>query len=406
MPQARTAYGITYYAYSLHEWRALRSPEAIPRHHWPILFRAATNHERRNRINPADGAVPQLGGVDHIGAGFQDDNPTDLGAERLTDYGLNPNNTRASWHGAVDSNSICLLAPPDTRPWVHGVANTYGVDMNSAAIGIEDGILSPNWDSLPEPKRTAHYRMRAAWWALWFGYKGWPLIYTPDRNRVFQLAARGESWGLTQHADIDPGNRSDAGYVWRGGRRVNTFDYDKLFRFMREEMAIRTGSLPGTPNLPAPDPTVKALQTVLNDLGNTLDVDGIPGPLTEAAVAAAAADTGYTADITDHRSLLTHLEETMSVITEALDQIKANTQRDSIREAVWGNRFPGAGNNRADDITVATWRSARAGVDVEALALTLAAALPKVDGGQSVDATQLADAVVTELSARLTREEG
>lgn len=335
MPTARTAYGITYYAYSLHDWRRLRTPHDIPRDHWPILQRTG-NYEPRNRIDHRVGAIPQRGGVDHIGAGFQDNNPVDLGAERLTEYGLNPANTRASWHGAVDSNSICLLAPPDTRPWVHGVTNSLGVDMNSAALGIEDGILSPNWDALPEPKRTAHYRMRAAWWALWMGYLGWPLIYTPDRTRVLQLASRGESWGLTQHADLDPGNRSDAGYVYRNGRRVNTFDYDLLFRMIQEEQAIRASGQVATPTPAPPNEDVKTVQRFLNDLGNNLDVDGYFGSLTQAAATEYAADYGYTGRVTDLAALNTSLEDTMSKIDTLLAEVR--TLRSHVNEIRYATR--------------------------------------------------------------------
>ena len=315
-PTARTAYGITYYAYSLHDWRALRSLADIPRDHWPILQRTG-NYEPRNRIDYRDGAVPQLGGVDHIGAGFQDDNPTDLGAENLTAYGLNPANTRASWNAAGDSNTICLLAPPDTRPWQHGVTGAP-YDLNSWGIGYEDGIQSTNWDALPEPKRTAHLRMRAAFWALFFGDPdlGWELKYTDTPDAVWWHIANGRSWGLTQHGIMDPANRTDAGLVYRDGRRVNTFPYDEMLPMIREEMAIRTGG-GTTPDLPAPSEDVKALQTVLNRYGNNLDVDGSYGPLTQTAAQEAADLTDYTGDVTDVAALTAHLEETaMSLLSD------------------------------------------------------------------------------------------
>lgn len=319
--QARTAFGITYFPYTLHDWRKLRSPHDIPRHHWSILHRKPTNFELANRIDRRDGAIPQLGGVDHIGAGFEDRVGVDTGAEALNEYGLNPGNTRASWTAGGDSDTICLLAPPDTRAWMHGVSD-LPVDFNSLALGYEDGIYSPNWNALPEPKKTAHLRMRAAFWALWFGYKRWPLIYTPDRNEVVRLARQGRSWGLTQHGDLDPRNRSDAGIIYSGGRRVNTFPYDRLFAMMREEMAIRTSGKVTTPSAPKPDPKVKVLQGLVNKLGYNLDVDGSRGPLTETALTEITKVTGWTGK-TDTAALITHLEDTVAKLDDILTLVKA-----------------------------------------------------------------------------------
>ena len=322
MPTMRTAFGINYYSYSLHEWRRLRSIRDIPRSHWPILQRTG-NYEPRNRINYRDGAVPQLGGVDHIGAGFEDRVGVDTGAELLTEYGLNPGNTRASWNAANDSDSICLLAPPDTRPWQHGVEGSP-YDLNSWAIGREDGILSPDWRLLPAEKANAHYRMIAAFWALFFGDPelGWVLKYTPTPAGVWDHIRRQESWGLTQHGGVDPTRRSDAGFVWEGGRRINTFDYErKVLPWIREEMKIRAGGGISTPNLPAAAPAVTRLQAALNEYGHNLDLDGSFGDLTTTAAKETAADTGYTGDITDVAALTTHLEDTVSKIMNAIDGI-------------------------------------------------------------------------------------
>ena len=47
MPTKRTAFGYTYYSYSLHDWRKLRSLDDIPRAHWSILQRPATKSHAR-----------------------------------------------------------------------------------------------------------------------------------------------------------------------------------------------------------------------------------------------------------------------------------------------------------------------------------------------------------------------
>lgn len=333
-PIKRTAFGIVYYSYSLHDWRALRSLHDIPRSHWSGLNRQATNFEWRNRIDYRDGAWPQKGGVDHIGAGFQDNVGADTGAEALNEYGLNPNNKRASWNAGGDSDTLCLLLPGDTRPWQHGIANPFGIDMNSIAVGYEDGILSTDWRTLPRAKRIAHLRMRATFWALFFGSLNWPLIYTPDANEVFRLASQGRSWGLTQHGIIDWNNRTDAGLLWSGGgRKINTFPYStpiagdpanaSLFAMIREEMAIRTGTIPPrTPGLPAqPSEKVKALQAILNDLGYNLDVDGLRGPLTDAAADEVLEFTGWTGKKTDHDALMSHLEDLMAKLNDLFNKV-------------------------------------------------------------------------------------
>lgn len=334
-PQKRTAYGINYYSYSLHDWRALRSLKDIPRSHWSGLYRKATNFEWRNRYDYRDGAWPQKGGVDHIGAGFQDNVGADTGAEALNEYGLNPNNTRASWNAGGDSDTLCLLLPGDTRPWQHGIANPYGIDMNSLAVGYEDGILSTDWRTLPRAKRIAHLRMRATFWALFFGDLKWPLIYTPDANEVFRLANQGRSWGLTQHGIIDWNNRTDAGLLWSGGgRKINTFPYSTpvsgdpsnatLFAMIQEEMAIRAGAIPPkTPGLPEqPSDKVKALQSKLNELGYNLDVDGFRGPLTDAAADEVLEFTGWTGKKTDHNALMAHLEDLMAKLDDLYNSVK------------------------------------------------------------------------------------
>lgn len=420
MPVKRAAYGITYYAYSLHDWRALRTPHDIPRDHWPILQRSGwpasgSNYEPANRIDNRVGAIPQLGGVDHIGAGFQDNTTADLGAERLTEYGLSPGNSRASWNAAVDSNTICLLAPPDTRPWQHGVSGSP-YDLNSYGLGVEDGILSTNWDALPEPKRTAHLRMRAAWWALWMGYLGWPLKYTDSAAGVWDHIRRGESWGLTQHGIVDPANRTDAGLVYRGGKRVNTFPYDELFRMIREEQAIRTsgGTTPGLPadNEGFTTEHIKHVQTLINEIGawGVLDVDGSLGPLTKTAVEAAQADLGITVDGLPGDETTTALEDTMSTLPERT------------AAAVWGQILARPGESdptvRADTLLryaanraqaqaaldLLTQLASREGVDPEAVGRAIADSLREDVVAAVREAGSLADpeAVVDALAARLT----
>lgn len=132
---------------------------------------------------------------------------------------------------------------------------------------------------------------------------------------------------------------------------------------------------------------------------------GTVGPATAAGVAAYAQHYGYTGSHTNRTALLAHLEDTMTNILAALERLNAKVDEVPAKTAaaVTGVRFPGAGNNRLDDILVATWRKAGT-VDVETLAASLAAALPKVDGGQSIDADALAAAVVDELGARLGSE--
>lgn len=416
MPATRTAHGITYYAYSLHDWRALRTPHDIPRAHWPILQRAGwpasgANYEPANRIDRRVGAIPQLGGVDHIGAGFQDNNPADLGAERLTEYGLSPGNNRASWNGAVDSNTICLLAPPDTRPWQHGVSGSP-YDLNSYGLGVEDGILSTNWDALPEPKRTAHLRMRAAWWALWMGYLGWPLKYTATAAGVWDHIRRGESWGLTQHGIVDPANRTDAGLVYRNGQRVNTFPYDTLFRMIREEQAIRTsgGTTPGLPddNLGFAVEDIKKRQAELNALGyGPLDMDGRLGPLTQTAVTAYQTDRGLTPDGLPGPATTTALGADMATLddiaTVTLRQAAADTLGVAPGDRPLGWVLEQIIRNTVQAKRLAATAAAASGqVDPAAVADALrddvVAAVADAGGGATAD--QIVDALVD----RLTKE--
>lgn len=381
----RHFHGLPYDSYSLAAVRRVKNPADVRL--WAGLGRpSGSNYQRSNRINPNAGAFRHiLGGVQHIGAGPQSVTGPDESAETLTGWGLNPTNFGASWHDANDRDSWVPYLPAWTRPWIHGVAGSP-VDMNSIGAGQEMGVRTTNWDAHSPAFVTAHLRMSAAAWAIWFGTLNWPLKFTLNRAEVYRLAQRGESWGLTSHAVLTPETRTDPGVVYRNGRRVDTFPWGRLMGMIREELAIRTGTAPPvTPGLPpGPIPGVKPVQELLNAIFANLDVDGRPGPLTRADIEKYSADFGYTGQWDNWPALTTHLEATMSMLNtlntklDAILNAQAETdervrqqlntlgrQNVQIRDegpqrtaaAVWAYRIPTVEGTVARRRLGATWRA-------------------------------------------------
>lgn len=81
----------------------------------------------------------------------------------------------------------------------------------------------------------------------------------------------------------------------------------------------------------------------------TYQMTGTYGPATQAGVNAYAADTGYTGDRTDHRSLLAHMEATMSKLDRIIDQQAA------LYEAVQENTAAVRKLPSVKDIAAAVW---------------------------------------------------
>lgn len=311
-------------SYSLAQVRAV--PDIRKLDYYPGLERSG-NYQRTR-----DDFKHPIGGVQHIAVAPEDRAGVDSSAEAVTAYGLNPSNKRASWNDCIDRDSYCPLLPPWVRPWQQGVTG-MGVDMNEAGIGQEMGIWDTNWAAKPADFVTDQLRMSAAVWAAWFTAYGWPLKATLNRSRLFELARRGESWGLTAHAVIDPDNRSDPG-MHRGR---DTFPWDRLLGMIREEQAIRTGQRPPSlpePPAPAPAPAppslvdlltteqVTRIQEALNLVDDAgIDVDGKYGPATTAAVTNFQRKNGLDPDGVAGPLTTRHLEAGMSRIEDKLDKL-------------------------------------------------------------------------------------
>lgn len=319
----RYAHGLPYDSYSLHATRAVQSLADVRL--WPGLGRpAGTNYGARR--NPPSAPIRVC--FQHIAVAreMRDPGTEDTSAEGVTAWGLNPANRGASWPDCVDRDSwVPYLNARTVRTWTQGVANPYGVDWNTLGWGQEMGIWDPNWDAKPDWYVEATLRMSAAAWAIVVSEFNIPLRLILDENELYRLATAHPTApiGFSEHWVVEKRQRNDAGRWPLGGTRT-TFPWHKrhlggpgLFPMIQEELAIRVGTIPGTPNLPpAPSETVRKIQTALNDLGANLDADGYWGPLTEADARIYAGDYGYAGDVTDHSALLTHLEDTMSKIDE------------------------------------------------------------------------------------------
>ncbi|WP_122262250.1 hypothetical protein [Ornithinimicrobium cerasi] len=339
MPTTRTMHGIRTLSYSLQETRATDLGEIDyypglerPRMGYPAVY-------ENNRYGAAWGDAPQIGGVQHIAvtAEFLAENTADQSAENVTAWGLNPANRGASWPDCVDRDSWVPLLPTWKRTWTHGVSDAPA-DPNSLLIGQEMGIMGTDWRTKPDWFVLAQLRMGAAVWAMYVAKLGWPLQVILNRAQVFEHLRTRRPMGFTEHWVLDNANRNDAGQV--GTALATTFPWEKrhwggpgMLPLIREELAIRTRGEVVTPGLPTPDPKVKDLQTLLNEFGHTLDVDGSAGPLTTAAATQTAADTGYTGDVKDAAALTAHLEVIMTKLLTALDAL--STKVDGLPARVW-----------------------------------------------------------------------
>ncbi|WP_131104017.1 hypothetical protein [Ornithinimicrobium sufpigmenti] len=407
------AHGLPYDSYSLHALRALPSLDDVRL--WAGLGRPAGTNYGASR-NPR-GAPIRLA-VQHIAvaAEMRDPNRPDTSAESVTAWGLNPTNRGASWPDCTDRDSWVPYLPAHlVRTWTQGKANRYGLDWNTIAWGQEQGIWDPNWNAKPDWFVKAHLRMSAAAWALVVATWNIPLKLILNQAELYRLATAHPTApiGFSEHWVIDPEMRNDAGRWPLGGNRT-TFPWDLQFQYIQEELAIRTGSIPGTPDLPAaPSADVKAIQEHLNFLGAHLDVDGYWGPLTLAVAHDYADVYGYPGDVTNHRALLTHLESTMQNVLTLLQETKGLAeaiyadQTQHLHNRVVGtlrkSKWPGAGNATFEDMFGATWM--RAGkVDPVMLGDAVKAALAEIPGGASVDADAVAEATVNKIAARLQED--
>lgn len=184
--------------------------------------------------------LPVLGIVLHITAGLTDTVGEDTSAESTARYG-STTTVPASWHVVVDSDSIvpCLQ---DRRTAWH--AGAVGYNFNSPTLGIEIGLKSTDWRTLPDEHVEKILRNVAVWAAPRCIQYGIPLVLRRDRDEVQSFINLKKPFGFAYHADLSPTTRTDPGLV--GASRVDTFPLERFWAILAEEIAVRRGVPPVT----------------------------------------------------------------------------------------------------------------------------------------------------------------
>lgn len=210
----------------------------------------------------------------------------DQTAERVAKY-LSTTRRRASAHVVVDSDSEVPLLPDEAVAF-------HAAGYNTASLGLEIAYRADRWGQ--DSKREAALVSRAA--AV---LARWGVIYRiPVRKITRDEVDRGLR-GIVSHAELDPKRRTDPG---------EAFPWSRLFvriieisRALGEPLGADPAvEIPPRKDEPGPPPEgppeepaertvkdrVEALQKALARFGvYSGSIDGIPGPKTRAALAAA-----------------------------------------------------------------------------------------------------------------------
>ena len=140
------------------------------------------------------------GGVIHILVSADDWIGEDTSADAGVRYGQTTK-TPVSWHGCVDSDSTIDCLPDEYTAY-------HCYRYNSATIGMELGAKSTDWTAKPAEWVEKVLARMAAWWAPRCVKWGIPVKYEGSKAVIDAKIARGEQWGFTDHAVLNPDTRT------------------------------------------------------------------------------------------------------------------------------------------------------------------------------------------------------
>ena len=169
------------------------------------------------------------GGVIHILVSADDWIGEDTSADAGVRYGQTTK-TPVSWHGCVDSDSTIDCLPDEYTAY-----HCYG--YNSTTLGMELGAKSTDWTAKPAEWVEKVLARMAAWWAPRVIKHGIPIRYEGSKKVIDAKIARGEQWGFTDHAVLNPDTRTDPG--WYKGKQ--TFPWARFLELLRRAVNALTG---------------------------------------------------------------------------------------------------------------------------------------------------------------------
>lgn len=155
--------------------------------------------------------------VMHITAGLEDlDFTDDHSCENTTRYAATTDR-EVSWHGSSDSDSNMELLPPWYTAW-------HASNYNSSTYGWEICKAHTDWRTVPAEwvERTLRQTAKGLM-PIVRDYKI-PLRKV-SRAEVDQARRTGVPCGFTSHAELQPQDRTDPGWV----RNTDTFPWSRLF---------------------------------------------------------------------------------------------------------------------------------------------------------------------------------
>ena len=189
---------------------------------------------------------PIRGIVMHITAGMTDYVAADTSADATTRYGATTT-ADASWHTTIDSDGIIPCIRDTYVAWHAGVGPDYWSHparpyVNDATLGIEQGTGQVDWRKAPAWWVERTLRNVAVWCASRVKEYGIPLVVVRNRDTVGDAIMAGRAFGFVAHATMAPHNRRDPGMVGNPPAWVDTYPWAQLFGYIREEMALLTGT--------------------------------------------------------------------------------------------------------------------------------------------------------------------
>lgn len=209
--------------------------------------------------------------VIHSAENTADTDGTDTGAENVSKY-MTTNVQKSpagsiwgvSWHATVDSDSVVWTCP---RSW----RCVHASDFNARSLGVESAYQAAKFAALPAEYRAALLDNLAAVVAVWCIDEDIdPILRTRPQIEAGQsgLIPHGTAHGIAGVSP--PSHRTDPGWT-----RNDWATFLSRVEVWIEREPVAPGSR-GT--------NVETAQRTLNAGGEALEVDGIFGPATHAAV--------------------------------------------------------------------------------------------------------------------------
>ena len=178
---------------------------------------------------------PLIAQIMHITAGLEDIDliGKDNSAEGVSNYAATTPRS-VSWHTGSDTDGFIDLLPYDYTAF-------QCVDYNSSTAGHEISKLETDWrDDNPEViRRRLHWAAEAIRPKL-IKYKI-PMRKVSKAEVDKAIANGGPPVGLISHGELDPSRRTDPGWVWEGGKLIDTFPWTQFFAILRGESGQNLG---------------------------------------------------------------------------------------------------------------------------------------------------------------------